>query len=125
MKTFLLAAFAIALASGAHAQRISNMSGEQVAKLCTDKDPRQVEGCTAYINGVADTVGLFQQLRPADGSQGKPLPGYACIPPKTTGTQLRQTFVEWLRKHPDRAKMPAGHAVLVALDEGYPCGQRT
>ena len=126
MKTFLVFALAvIASASSAQAQRMSNMTGEQVAKLCMGKDPRQVEGCTAYINGVADAAELFQQLRPADGSQGKPFPGYACVPPKATGIQLRQAFVDWLRKHPDRAKLPAGHAVLVALDESYPCGQRT
>ncbi len=125
MRTLLLATLAVlALGTAAQAQRMTTMTGEQVAKLCTDKDPRAVEGCTAYINGIADAAELFQALRPADGSNGPPLPGYACIPAKTTGAEMRRVFVDWLRKHPDRAKLPAGHAVLVALDESFSCSSQ-
>ena len=127
MKTPLFAALALlalpllALGVPAHAQRQSDTTGEQLAKLCTSRDARQLEGCTAYISGIADAAGLFQDLRPADGSKGAALPGYVCIPAKATGVQLRQAFVEWLRKHPDRNSQQAGHAVLVALDETFPC----
>ncbi len=126
MKAALLAAVAVlALGGTARAQRFSNISGEKLIQLCASGNPRDVEGCTAYIDGVADSVAFYQGLRPANGSKGAALPGYVCIPGNTTGVQLRQSVVEWYRKHQDQAKRVASGVVLRALDEAFPCpGER-
>ena len=126
MRRLLLASMAaLALGGTAQAQRLSNITGEKLMQLCASGDPRQVEGCTAYIDGVADSVAFYQRLRPADGSKGASLPGYVCIPPSTTGVQLRQAVAEWYRKHQDQAKRVASGVVLRALDETFACpGER-
>ena len=123
MKTALFAAVALcALGStAAHAQRMSNLTGERLARLCVSQRPQDVEGCTAYIDGVADAVGFYQRLRPADGSKGGNLPGYICIPGPVTGVQLRQAVTGWFRAHQDQANRQASGIVLRALDETFVC----
>lgn len=112
---------ALLLPAAARAQRFSNITAAKLVDLCTDKNPRAVEGCTAYIDGVADTVAFYQRLRPADASRGPALPGYICIPGSVTGVQLRQTVVDWFGRHRDVANRQASGLVLRALDETFPC----
>jgi hypothetical protein len=122
LKTLLLAAVAaLTLTGGAQAQRMSNLTGAKLIQLCTSKDARAVEGCTAYIDGVADTSAFFQRLRPADGSKGAKLPGYICVPGPVTGAQLRKTVVDWFGKHTDQGQRQASGIVLRALDDTYLC----
>ena len=125
MKTLLIAAAILSLPAAAHAQRYSNITAGKLVELCISRDPRQVESCTAYIDGVADAAALYQRLRPRDASKGPPLPAYICVPGPTTGVQLRQTVVDFLRKHMDQATIQAGGIVLRALDETFTCpGER-
>ena len=122
MKTALLAAVALlALAGSAHAQRFSRVSGGSLANLCTNRDPKQVEACEAYIDGISDTASFYQRLRPLDGSNGPALPAYICVPPATTGIQLRQLVVSWLGAHQDQSGREGGGVVLRALSDTYPC----
>ena len=122
MRTFLLAGVAVfLLGGGAQAQRMSNLTGAKLVELCTSRDARLVEGCTAYIDGIADTAAFYQRLRPVDGSKGEKLPGYVCVPGPTTGVQLRTGVVDWYRKHTDQANRQASGIVLRALDELYVC----
>lgn len=120
--TVALAALAtLALGTTAQAQRMSNLTGERLMRLCTSQDRTQVEGCTAYIDGIADSVAFYQRLRPADGSKGGNLPGYVCVPGPTTGVQLRQSVITWYRSHQDQANRQASGIVLRALDETFVC----
>ncbi len=122
MKTIILAsALAVVLTGHAQAQRLSNLTGQRLVGLCTSRDPSQIEGCTAYIDGVADAAAFYQRLRPSDGSKGGALPGYVCVPGATTGVQLRQTVVDWFRKHQEQASRQASGIVLRALDDTYLC----
>ena len=122
MKPFILAAITLlSLAGTAQAQRFSRVSGGSLAGLCTNRDPRQVEGCEAYLDGVSDAASLYQRLRPADGSKGATLPAYICVPPATTGIQLRQMFVTWYQAHPDQSGREASGVVLRALSDNFPC----
>ena len=84
-------------------------------------DARAVEGCTAYIDGIADASAFYQRLRPADGSKGGALPGYICVPGPTTGVQLRQAVVDWYKKHAGEGQKQASGIVLRALDETFLC----
>lgn len=122
MKTVLLAGIAaLALGGTAHAQRMSNLTGAKLVELCSSRDPRMVEGCTAYIDGIADSAAFYQRLRPSDGSKGEKLPGYICVPGPTTGVQLRQTIIEWYRRHQNQANRQASGIVLRAMDDTYVC----
>ena len=123
MKTLLLAAVAtVALSASAHAQRESNITVARLLTICQDQ--RLSSACTAYIDGVADAAGIYQKLRPADGTAGGTLPGYICIPASQTGTQIRQSVIQSLRGRPDDAQKVAGGAVLSTLLSNYPCTAR-
>lgn len=124
MKTLLLAATAlIALSGAAHAQRQSGITGQKLVQLCTS-DPKSVEGCTAFIDGVADTAYFYQTLRPANGSKGGPLPAYLCVPPTTTGPQLRDIVVQFVQKKPEQSTREASGVVLRALDASFRCQKK-
>ena len=121
MKNFGLAVIGLlALAGTAHAQRISNITGSKLGEICISKSPAQLEACSAYLDGVSDAISFYQHLMPQDGSKGK-LPDYVCVPGPTTGPQLRQTYVAWLRNHSEAQREPAAQAAMRALNDSYNC----
>lgn len=121
MKSIGLAAIGlIALAGTAHAQRLSNITGAKLGEICISKSAAQLETCSAYLDGISDAISFYQHLMPADGLKGK-LPDYVCVPGPTTGPQLRQTYVAWLREHAEAQKQPAAQAAMRALNDSYTC----
>jgi hypothetical protein len=126
MRSFLLASLAALTFGGvAHAQnaRESGLTGQTLVKLCTPNDAKSLEGCEAYINGVADSAFFYQTLRPANGSKGPPLPGYICIPYNTPSRELRDKILGFIKDKADQGDRAAGGVILTALKAAYPCGQ--
>ncbi|MBV8916169.1 MAG: hypothetical protein JOZ05_24430 [Acetobacteraceae bacterium] len=123
MRAVLLGAVALLASIGAaRAQnRISNVTGGQLGNLCASQNRAQIEMCQAYIEGISDAVSFYQFLRPADGSKGPRLPDYICVPGPTTGPQLRETVVSWLRSHPDAQRQAAAQVTMRALNDTYLC----
>ncbi len=122
MKALLLAIVAVAALGGsAQAQRFSNLNGGKLMEICTSRDPRMLEACTAYIDGISDSVSFYQRLRPADGERGGQLPAYVCVPGNVTGVQLRQAVVNWGTQHRDQMGRQASGIVLRALDATFLC----
>lgn len=111
----------IAVAGSAHAERFSALDGTKLIGLCAGHDKGVAADCTAFINGVSDTVSFYQNLRPADGSKGGKLPAYICVPTNVTGVQMRQTVVSWAKAHPDTMGLQASGVVLRALHDSYKC----
>lgn len=121
MKSLVLAAAGLlALAGTAHAQRVSNISGAKLGDICISKSSAQLEACSAYLDGISDAISFYQHLMPVDGSKGK-LPDYVCVPGQTTGPQLREKYVTWLRAHSEAQKQPAAQAAMRALNDSYKC----
>ncbi len=121
MKSIGLAAFGLlALAGTAQAQRLSNITGAKLGDICISKSSAQLEACSAYLDGISDAISFYQHLMPQDGSKGK-LPDYVCVPGPTTGPQLRQTYVAWLREHGEAQRQPAAQAAVRALNDSYKC----
>jgi Rap1a immunity proteins len=107
----LLAGIAVlAIGGTAQAQRVSTVDGNKLLSICT-RAQNALAPCDGYINGVADGA-------MAIAAEGKP---QLCIPQATTGVQMRETTVKWLRAHPDEGKRQAGELVVRALREAYPC----
>ena len=121
MKSIGLAALGVLAVCGtAHAQRVSNISGAKLGEICISKSAPQLEACSAYLDGISDAISFYQHLMPQDGSKGK-LPDYVCVPGPTTGPQLRQTYVAWLREHAEAQKQPAAQAAMRALNDTFKC----
>lgn len=113
----------IALAGPAQAQRQSAITGTKLVEFCSSKDKTALTSCDAYIDGVADAVSVYQNLRPRDGSKGQALPAnaYICVPAGGAGTQLREQWLAWAKRHPDDMGRQATGLVLRALLEAHPC----
>ena len=126
MRTVVVAATLLALAGAAHAQRISNISGAKLGEICTSRERGQQEACKAYLDGISDAISFYQHLMPRDGSRGGKLPDYVCVPGPTTGPQLQESYVRWLRNHSDAQRQPAAQAAMRALNNTYLCaGEQT
>ena len=122
MRMVGLALLALVAAGGtAQAQRFSNITGGKLGDLCLSRDRNLAETCTAYLDGISDAISFYQRLQPSDGSRGGKLPDYVCVPGPTTGPQLRETFVSWLRKHDEAQRQPAAQAAMRALNDTYHC----
>jgi hypothetical protein len=120
MKTALLACAAVlALGGSAHAARFSTVDGNKLLQICTN--PKLSTSCTAYIEGISDSISLYQELRPQDGSKGGALPAYVCVPEQVTGLRERDTVVSFLKQHPESASRPAAGVVADALRSAYAC----
>ena len=111
----------LAIGGTAQAQRFSNITAGRLGDLCISQNRGQLEACTAYLDGVSDAISFYQRLQPSDGSRGGKLPDYVCVPGPTTGPQLRETYVAWLRKHRDAQQQPAANAAMRALNDTYLC----
>ena len=122
MKILLLSTAALlALATHADAARFSAVNGSRLSAMCTSRDAKMSNSCTAYIEGVSDSMSLYQELRPQDGSRGGALPGYVCVPEQVTGLQQRDTVVAWIRQHPEAGTRQASGVVADALREAFAC----
>lgn len=121
----LLGMAGVAQAQGQARSRLSNLTAAKLLEVCTNRNPTMVEACTAYIDGVSDTASFYQFLRPSDNSKGPRLPDYICVPGPTTGPQLRDTVLQWIRRHPEASREFAAQAVMRALNDAYLCvGER-
>lgn len=122
MRAIGLAVVAVlALGGTAHAQRFSNLSGGKLGDTCISRDRNVAEACTAYLDGISDAISFYQRLMPKDGSRGGRLPDYVCVPGPTTGPQLRESYVSWLRRHPEAQRQPAAQAAMRAMNDTYLC----
>ena len=107
--TRLLAATLLAvLAAGtAHAQHVSNVTGVTLMKSCTGPKPDQ---CDAYLDGFGDAI--------TAGGKDHAL---ACIPQASTGTELRDVLVKFLKDHPEDQHLKATLLATRAFSKAYPC----
>ena len=122
MKRLALAMAALCAAGTAQAERFSALNGAKLVELCTSKDRGIQTDCTAYIEGISDTVSFYQRLRPADGSKGAALPEYICVPTQETGVQVREKVVAWAQGNQGMlANTQASGIVLRALNASYAC----
>ena len=103
-------------------QRFSRLDGTTLLQICTSSEASRIESCTAYVSGLADSVAVYQKLRPSSGPATARLPNYICINADVTGVQLREIVVRWLLSHSDRGSSQATGLVLNALFAEYPCG---
>ena len=119
----IVALAVVALAGTAHAQRESAVTGTKLVQICSSKDKTALEACEAYIEGVSDSVTVYQSLRPRDGSRGQAFSAnaYICIPASTTGVQLRETWLTWAKQHQGDMGRHATSLVLRAMRDTHPC----
>ena len=100
--------------------RLSRTDGNKLLGVCTARNPAYVQGCEAYIDGVADTVAVYQRSA-ANPNSGVKIANTMCVPADITGAQLREAVVGWLQSHPNDRGHEAGLIVFRVLHDAYPC----
>jgi len=121
MKTLLLSAAALlALATHADAARFSTVNGSKLAALCTSRDAKMANSCTAYIEGVSDSMSLIKEVGAQRGGSGTPADA-VCVPDEVTGLRQRDTVVAYIRNHPEAGTRQAAGVVADALREAFAC----
>jgi len=131
MVTALIAsALLAAVPAGAGPWVQGRFTGEEMLAHCKagDKDPMYDFGrgiCTGFIDGfaaghfVAETWHGFHHR----DEKRDDIFGHLCVPESTTRGQLARVFVQYLEKHPEKLKLPAGLLLEDALRESFPCAK--
>ena len=88
-------------------------AGYQTGNDLMDHCEKDYDVCYWYLMGVADTTRTLSVW----GGIKPPL----CDPVGTSGQQLRQVFLNWMRKHPQQWHLSASGLALNALGEAWPC----
>lgn len=107
MRVLLLSAALTVICTGAMAQRVSNVNGRTLMTACTGKS---VQACDAYVDGFGDAI--------VAGGKDHAL---ACIPRQSTGTELRDVLVTYLRAHPEDQSEKAYTIATKAFAKAYAC----
>lgn len=97
------------VSGGAMAQRVSNVTGRMLMGACTGKS---VQACDAYVDGFGDAI--------VAGGKDRAL---ACIPIRSTGTELRDVLVTYLKAHPEDQSQKASTIAKKAFSKAYACGK--
>ncbi len=108
MRSFGFALALLLVAGAAQAQRVSKVSGITLLKACTS--PALKETCDAYVDGFGDAI-----------SEGGKEHALACLPIASTGTELRDVLVAYLKAHPEDQHLKAGTIASHAFSKAYPC----
>lgn len=97
--------------------RADTLNGAELLALCdTPKSDSMVyftnfSLCIGYVNGVSDASTCGNQVNGASHAN----------PKGTTLGAVLETFVTWMRAHPDQTGQGAAVLVARSLAEAYPC----
>ena len=87
------------------------VSGNDLLRECTSKTVLSQQGCMAYLQGVADSIGVARTLAGQD----------ACMEPSVTAGQLRDVTVQYLQRNPANRNLPASQQANNAFREAWHC----
>jgi hypothetical protein len=116
-------ALSVAAATVAHAQDTDLvLSVQGLYQTCkapngaTDASP-----CIEYIAGIADQMVLNSVLREKVRAESWRLVSSLAICDAPTYGAMRQVFINWAEKHPEKWSNPRSIGVVQALHEAWPC----
>jgi Rap1a immunity proteins len=94
---------------------ISDLTGNDLLRLCSGNEAFETNVCTGYIEGVRDGS-MFATV----SLKAKP---FFSVPEKVSSDQLRDVVVKYLRDNPGTRHKPAGMLTIFALKEAFPPGR--
>lgn len=128
----VLAALLLSLAPAQAQDKMfhGGFSGQDMLGHCKETGDSQARDfsmgiCAGFIDGFAaghhmgDTWhGFHHRDEKLDQVYGR-----LCVPAKTTLGQIARVFVDFMERHPEKLKLPAGLLLEDALREAYPCAK--
>ncbi len=106
-------------------------TGEEMLQHCRaeEKDPVKDFGrgiCIGFIDGFAAGHFVGETYHAFHHREEKidDIYGHLCIPDTVNRGQLAKAFVQFLEKHPEKLKLPAGLVLEDALRDAFPCAAK-
>lgn len=104
--------------SGVWAQSVTSTTGNNLLEHCQSKQGANVQStvnsgaCYGYINGVVDSIALYQDVLKA---------GRAVCIPEAPVKQIRDVVVQYLTNNPAHRHEDAAGLAYLALLKAFPC----
>jgi hypothetical protein len=125
-KRLILTGIAVVTASWlATAQALPGfVSGELLKSWCSKNEGLDREACYSYLRGASDAFHAIADVSAADneGRNRSPWPN-ECMPARISITELRDIFLEFAAKEPDRLGNQAAVLLAEILRHSFPCAK--
>ncbi len=110
MRTFVLGALLLFVMGGA---RANFLDGYELRERCESQRIDKLNTCLGYLTGVIDSDAAAPSWRLAKS--------LFCVPRGVSANQLRDTFLSYLRAHPEEEDLNAAILVGNAFISAFPC----
>ncbi len=93
-----------------------------LAQACASRDEGDRNFCHGMLYGTIQAAAQFRDMRRRGGERVLPPEAMVMCPPSRVSlSELRDSYVTWVRRH-NVARMSAGQAAFNAMADLYPCG---
>ncbi len=98
------------------------VSGQLLTTWCSKNEGLDREACYSYLRGASDAFHALADVSAAsnEGKNLSPWPN-ECMPARISITSLRDVFLEFAAKHPDRLDNQAALLLAEILQQSFPC----
>ena len=98
------------------------VSGELLKTWCSRNEGLDREACYSYLRGASDAFHAIADVSAADngGKNISPWPN-ECMPARVSITALRDVFLEFAAREPDRLGSQAAVLLAEVLQQSFPC----
>ncbi|MCC7121170.1 MAG: hypothetical protein IT493_06395 [Gammaproteobacteria bacterium] len=110
MRIFVLGALLLFVTGGA---RANFLDGYELRERCESQRIDDLNTCLGYLTGVIDSDNAAPSWRLAKS--------LFCVPRGVSANQLRSTFLDYLRAHPEEEDLNAAILVGNAFISTFPC----
>lgn len=100
------------------------VSGEVLKIWCSKNEGLDREACYSYLRGASDAFHAISDVSAAanDGENIAPWPN-ECMPARISITTLRDVFLEFAARQPDRLQTQAAVLLAEILQQNFPCAK--
>ncbi len=111
MSRWLMAAAVVLVLVGEAQAEV--FSGNEFLKWCTNTPEGTELACFGFLHATAEMIKLVREI----GTDA----AFPCLPDNATVGQYRDIVVRWLNEHPELRHEQALAAVIISLQEAFPC----
>lgn len=100
------------------------VSGELLKTWCSKNEGLDREACYSYLRGASDAFHAIADVSAGEnnGENISPWPN-ECMPARISITDLRDVFLEFAAKQPDRLGKQAAVLLAEVLQQSFPCAK--
>ncbi|MDX1512284.1 MAG: Rap1a/Tai family immunity protein [Gammaproteobacteria bacterium] len=100
------------------------VSGQLLNTWCGKNDGLDREACYSYLRGASDAFHAIVDLAAARKEATPPWPNQ-CMPARISITKLRDAYLEFAARNPERMDNQAASLLIEVMDLTFPCAQKS